>query len=423
MIRWMIASGVAVVICFSALGVEASESSQEQGADGGAGSGGSITFTAGSGARAIVAAPAGHRPVIQIALLLDTSNSMDGLIGQAKTQLWKIVNQFDAARHNGLRPIVEVALYHYGTPALGADNGFVRQLLAFTTDLDLVSEKLFALQTNGGDEYCGTVIQAAVRDLGWSRFAPDYRAIFIAGNEPFNQGEVDYRQSCREALDRDIVVNTIFCGQSSEGIHTFWKDGADLTDGSYMSIDQDAEIVHINAPQDDELIELNKKLNGTYLGYGVHGEAGAARQQAQDVNAASFEGALVNRITTKSSSSYSNASWDLIDAVQQGGVKLEEIKPEDLPEEMRQLSPQQQQELLNAKAKERSDVQARIRQLTQEREAYVAQQMKAHAAAASANTLDEAVIGAVRQQVQKKNYIFETPPAPGLAPGSAPRNP
>ena len=31
---------------------------------------------------------------IQIALLLDTSNSMDGLIDQAKSQLWSVVNEF-----------------------------------------------------------------------------------------------------------------------------------------------------------------------------------------------------------------------------------------------------------------------------------------------------------------------------------------
>jgi len=33
----------------------------------------------------------GKAPTVQLALLLDTSNSMDGLIDQAKTQLWKIV--------------------------------------------------------------------------------------------------------------------------------------------------------------------------------------------------------------------------------------------------------------------------------------------------------------------------------------------
>ena len=129
-----------------------------------------------------------RQPLVQIALLLDTSNSMDGLIGQAKTQLWKIVNQFDQARQHGLRPKLQVALYHYGTPLLGADNGFVRQILPFTTDLDRVSEELFALQTQGGDEYCGTVIGAAVRDLAWSNVASDYRAVFIAGQRTVQSG-------------------------------------------------------------------------------------------------------------------------------------------------------------------------------------------------------------------------------------------
>src|SRR6185295_3102994 len=37
---------------------------------------------------------------IMLALLLDTSNSMDGLIEQAKSQLWKIVNELAAAKCN-----------------------------------------------------------------------------------------------------------------------------------------------------------------------------------------------------------------------------------------------------------------------------------------------------------------------------------
>ena len=35
---------------------------------------------------------------IQLALLLDTSNSMDGLIDQAKSQLWKIVNELATSK-------------------------------------------------------------------------------------------------------------------------------------------------------------------------------------------------------------------------------------------------------------------------------------------------------------------------------------
>ena len=61
------------------------------------------------------------RPVVQIAILLDTSNSMDGLIGQAKTQLWNVVNEFVRAKKDGRPPAVQVALFEYGksSPAVG----------------------------------------------------------------------------------------------------------------------------------------------------------------------------------------------------------------------------------------------------------------------------------------------------------------
>ena len=49
-------------------------------------------------------------PRIQIAILLDTSNSMDGLIDQARSQLWKIVNELATASKDGDEPVLEVAL-------------------------------------------------------------------------------------------------------------------------------------------------------------------------------------------------------------------------------------------------------------------------------------------------------------------------
>ena len=60
---------------------------------------------------AIPARPAQAKtPRIQIAILLDTSNSMDGLIDQAKAHLWKIVNGFATAKRDGQTPDLEVAL-------------------------------------------------------------------------------------------------------------------------------------------------------------------------------------------------------------------------------------------------------------------------------------------------------------------------
>ncbi len=101
------------------------------------------------------------KPLVQIAILLDTSGSMSGLIDQARAELWSIVNEFIFAERDGQQPELQVALYEYGKDSLAKEGGYIRQIVPFTTDLDKVSEELFALETNGGDEYCGWVIKEA----------------------------------------------------------------------------------------------------------------------------------------------------------------------------------------------------------------------------------------------------------------------
>jgi len=49
--------------------------------------------------------------VIKVALLLDTSNSMDGLIDQAKSQLWELVNELSYAKcKHESKPSLQIAL-------------------------------------------------------------------------------------------------------------------------------------------------------------------------------------------------------------------------------------------------------------------------------------------------------------------------
>src|SRR6187549_709353 len=60
---------------------------------------------------------------IQVALLLDTSGSMDGLIDQAKSQLWRIVNELASAQRDGQTAQVEIALYEYGKQTVSAEDG------------------------------------------------------------------------------------------------------------------------------------------------------------------------------------------------------------------------------------------------------------------------------------------------------------
>ena len=72
---------------------------------------------------------------VKVALLLDTSNSMDGLINQAKAQLWDIVNEFTYAKcGNETRPSLEIALYEYGNDNLASNEGYIRQVIGFSSD-------------------------------------------------------------------------------------------------------------------------------------------------------------------------------------------------------------------------------------------------------------------------------------------------
>jgi len=346
------------------------------------------------------------KPLVQVAILLDTSNSMDGLISQAKSQLWKIINEFNHARQDGEMPEVQVALFEYGNNGLSAQAGWIRKVSDFTTDLDLISEKLFALRTNGGEEYCGWVIKDALERLEWSPSSRAYKAIFIAGNEPFTQGPVDYTDPCKSARARGIIVNTIHCGDERTGVDTMWRDGARLGDGKYLVIDQDRAVAYIEAPQDREIAKLSGELNSTYLAYGRAGGESAVRQEMQDQNAATVasSGALVARSVAKASASYNNGNWDLVDAAKNQDFKLDAVKESDLPAAMQALPPAERKEFVEKKSQERAALQAKINELNVEREKFVAAKMKS---VSITNTLDSVVITTVHEQAQTRAFTFE----------------
>ena len=347
-------------------------------------------------------------PRIQMAILLDTSGSMSGLIGQAKSQLWKIVNEFINVRKNGQRPTLEIALFEYGNDRLAAGEGHIRMVLAFTTDLDKVSEELFALTTNGGSEYCGWVIKDATEGLDWSTSPDDYKVIFIAGNEPFTQGSVNYTETCKAAIEKGIIVNTIHCGSYDDGISGKWQDGALLADGSYMNIDHNREVVHVEAPQDAEIARLGTELNETYIAFGAAGAEGVDKQSEQDANAeAAAPGSSVQRAVTKGSANYTNAAWDLVDALKDESVKLDELKDEELPEEMRSMTLDERKEYLEQQATRRAELQEKIQGLNDARKKHVAEEMKTRAASGEEKTLDEAMVEAIHDQAESKSFELE----------------
>jgi hypothetical protein len=350
-----------------------------------------------------------EKPKIQLAILLDTSNSMDGLINQARAQLWKIVNEFAKARKGGVQPDLEVALFEYGNNSIDAGAGYVRMVLPLTDDLDKVSDELFKLTTNGGEEYCGAVLEAATKRLKWAESDKVFKAIFIAGNEPFTQGAIDPFKACSDAVKKGITVSTIHCGPLQVGVNTGWQKGAHLADGSYVAIDQDKPVVAIKTPYDEKLIKLGEALNKTYVFYGSR-ELREAREQlqvAQDSNAAKLSpAAAAGRVETKAGELYNNAKYDLVDGVSKKEVKLEDVKDEDLPEELQGKSLDEKKAYVEAQCQKRKELQEEIKMLSAQRQKHIAE-VTAKEQKGKADTLDTAVVNAVREQAAKKEFKFE----------------
>ena len=341
------------------------------------------------------------RPRVQVALLLDTSNSMDGLIHQAKTQLWRIVNEFAGVRRHGRQPQLEVALFEYGNNGIPAAVGYVRMVTPFTTDLDTLSARLFALHTNGGEEYCGQAIQTALEQLSWQPSPDVLKILYIAGNEPFTQGPVNFRQVCPRAQRQGITVNTIHCGDRQGGVQGLWEEGAMLGGGVFLSINSDARTV-IDTPYDADLGRLNQRINQTYVPYGSEGEAGRINQAAQDKNAASAGPAIAaSRAEAKASGLYTNSRWDLVDAVKDGRQKVEALREQDLPVEMRKLTVEGRRAYIGKMERERTGAQQQIAKLQTERAQYINEKSKQ---GKGDKTLEDAMIGSIRQQAARAGY-------------------
>ncbi len=343
---------------------------------------------------------------IQVALLLDTSSSMDGLIDQAKSRLWNIVNTLNTLRYEGKKPQIEISLYEYGNDGLPADGGFIRQVTPLTSDLDLLSEKLFALRTNGGSEYCGQVIQTSANELKWDSNKNSMKLIYIAGNEPFTQGQIHYAEAISNAVKKGIYVNTIHCGDDYSGQSGMWKDGADKGKGEYFFIDHNQKVIYIPTPYDVRIDDCNTRLNNTYIYYGVQGGTMKARQETQDMMAAEVSAEnKVTRAAAKANYSYSNSGWDLVDAVSLEGTDVKDIDKSTLPEKYRKMSDAQLKAEVERMTSERKKIQKEILELNTEREKFI--QVELAKRGETDTDLGAAITNAVLKFANEKGYKQE----------------
>jgi len=360
--------------------------------------------------------PKNATPKIQVAILLDVSGSMDGLIEQAKSQLWNMVSVMGKAQCDGKAPAIEIALYEYGRSTNHVADGYVKQLSAFTGDLDLLSQKLFSLTTNGGDEYCGQVIYTAIKDLQWD-VSPEslpagqasYKVIFIAGNEDFLQGNLLYTKACNEAKQKGVIVNTIYCGDRMQGIREHWNLSSECGNGSFTVINQNEKIDDIPTPYDSIIFSLNEQLNYTYLAYG---SAGAANLEAQarvdQLNFSSSKGAALKRASVKSNGAlYNNRSWDMIDAIKDDEKFIERLDKKTLPDSLQNKTTEEIKQIVKQKSAQRGNIQKQIGEANTKRESFIAAEKSRNAVKNNTATLETEIEKIIKEQARRYNMIIQ----------------
>jgi len=242
------------------------------------------------------------------------------------------------------------------------------------------------------------------------RWSPEYnalRVVFVAGNESADQGveDDDFRIAARAARDRDIIVNALYAGNRDQGVVEKWHEVARAGEGNFTAIDPSTGSIQIAAPQDDLLLELNGRLNTTYVPYGEKGQNGLANQVAQDSNASRLGvQSCSSRIVAKGGALYNNGSWDLVDRTLEEGFDWNSLSLADLPEEMQSMTLDEKVEFIQAKRAQREGIQSEIQAASDAREVFVKKMIADQIGEAG---LGEAMRKVIREQAMAKGFTCE----------------
>lgn len=342
-----------------------------------------------------------ERPTLELVFAIDTTGSMGGLIEGAKQRVWGIVNE---VMQTESKPLVRVGLVAY------RDRGdqYVTQITPLTDDLDAVYSKLMDFQAGGGGDTPENVRRAladAVHKSGWAeRSANVAQILFLVGDAPPHddyQDEPDTAATVEQAVRKNMIVNTIQCG-SIEGTREIWQRIALSGEGKYFAIAQDGGVAVIQTPYDDKLSNLSNQLGRTFLAYGEEHEqlARRERQAGAELKIATEapKAAQAERAMNKAINSVAYAD-DLLQALENGTVKLEAVKPEELPVELRKLSPAERKQEIDKRLAERKLIREQILQLSKQRTEFIEGERKKQKGQTG---FDTAVAEALKAQLAAK---------------------
>jgi Mg-chelatase subunit ChlD len=354
-----------------------------------------------------------ERPAVEVMFVLDTTGSMGGLIAAAKEKIWSIANTLATADP---APEIKMGLVGY------RDRGdtYVTTLTPLSDDLDAVYVNLMQFQADGGGDTPESVNQAlheAVTRTDWSSSSTVYRVIFLVGDAPPQmnyRNDVKYAQSCRMAAEKDIIINTIQCGDMAE-TRPVWREIARLGRGDYFNVAQSGSAVLYDTPYDAKIAKLSRDLDGTRIFYGTAEDlrkTKVRKEAAEAIYEAAKPSAVAKRtiFNTKAAGAKNFiGSRELVQAVESGNLELPDLPKDQLPKELKDLSADALKKHIKAKSAERKKLQADIEKLAQKRQAFIKAKVEEEAKK-GADSLDAQLYKCIQSQAAEKEIIYKGGP-------------
>jgi len=344
------------------------------------------------------------KPRIEVCFVLDTTGSMGGLIEGAKQKIWSIANEMISAQ-----PTPELKLGLIGYRDRGDE--YVVKSFGLTDDIDAIYGHLREFQAGGGGDAPESVNEAlaeAIHKMPWSSDSKVLKIIFLVGDAP---PHMDYPNSpkypdlCREAAKKDLIINTIQCGEMAE-TKPIWQEIAKLSEGSYVGISQSGNVAVISTPMDKELSRLNERIGATLIPYGdsklqaeVHAKYAVAKSAPIS--------AMADRLTYNSKTGKAvQGRGELVDALNDNKLKLEEIDQKQLPTELQKLDRNELQKRIAKTRDERADLQKQIVEVSKKREAFIHSENKRLATEGKGDAFDQKVTETLHAQAAKKGISY-----------------
>jgi Mg-chelatase subunit ChlD len=316
-------------------------------------------------------APVYEKPSVEVVFCIDTTGSMGTWIGMCQNKMWAVCNAIAGGKPT---PNLKVGLVDF------RDKGdlWITKVYDLSDDLDGIYSNLLTFRADGGGDTPESVNQAlydSVHKIKWSKDKKTLRLIFLIGDAPPHMDytdDVKYPITCKEAVKRGIIINTIQCGTDTD-CTKYWKEIASLAGGSYVKIEQATHVKTHTTTHDRRLREINAELAKTILVWG------SGTKRDTDAKKARETAGLTDAIAADRLSYFvkegRTATYDLLDSMRFGKVRYDSLKIDDLPSELQKLDAKERREFLLKVSRARTALLREARELDRKRNADLAREL------------------------------------------------